>query len=139
MLQANRRRGAACAAHIARAEPLARSAHTGQSARVPTNGAKVEVSRSAHGNRDRLRRYKVLVDAVEIGRVKRGETVATTVGPGFHLLAIVIDGTSSEVTFNADDRDSFHFRCAPAGSAREGLRDLTSGAQWVSITEGDTA
>jgi hypothetical protein len=105
---------------------------------VPTSGAKVEVSRSSHGNRDRLRRYKVLVDGVEVGRVKRGETVGTTVGPGPHTLAIVIDGTSSEVTFNVDDRDAFHFHCSPAGSAREGLRDLISGTQWVSITEGET-
>ena len=78
------------------------------------------------------------MDGVEVGRVKRGELVGTTVGPGPHTLAIVIDGTSSEVTFNVDDRDAFHFQCSPAGSAREGLRDLTSGTQWVSIAEGET-
>jgi hypothetical protein len=106
---------------------------------MPLSGAKVEVSRSEQGNRDRLRRYKVLVDGIEVGRVKRGETVSTTVGPGLHTLAIVIDWTSSEVTFNADDRDAFHFRCSPAGSARQGLRDLTAGAQWVAITEAGNA
>ena len=102
------------------------------------SGAKVVVSRSTSGSRDRLRRYTVLVDGVEVGRVKRGETVSTTVGPGPHTLGIVIDWTSSEVAFNADDGDAFHFLCSPAGRARDGLRDLTSGAQWVSITEGDS-
>lgn len=102
---------------------------------MSASGARVEVSRSASGNRDRLRRYKVLVDGVEIGRVKRGETVSTNVGPGSHKLTIKIDWTVSEVTFDADGRDSLHFECAPAGTAREGLKDLNSGSQWVSIRE----
>ncbi len=75
------------------------------------------------------------MDGVEVGQIKRGETLDTTVGPGHHTLAIVIDGTSSEVTFDVAERDAFHFHCSPGGQAGDGLRDLMSGAQWVSITE----
>lgn len=101
------------------------------------DGAKVTISRSAHGNRDRLRRYKVLIDGVEVGRIKRGQVVETIVEPGRHTLAIVIDWTSSEVTFDVAERDVVHFVCSPGGTARRGLRDLTSGAQWVSIAKAD--
>lgn len=75
------------------------------------------------------------MDGVEVGRVKRGETIDTTVGPGHHTLAIVIDGTSSEMTFHVAERPAFHFVCSPGGRARDGVGDLTSGAQWVSIAE----
>lgn len=76
-----------------------------------------------------------MVDGVEVGRIKRGETVDTIVGPGHHTLAIVIDWTTSELPFDVAERDAVHFVCSPGGGARKALRDLTSGAQWVSITE----
>jgi len=114
---------------------LALARRTGHFARVATDGARVKISRSAHGYRDSLRRYKVLIDGVEVGRVKRGETVETIVGPGHHTLSIVIDWITSELTFDVGERDAVHFLCSPGGSCRNAPRDLKSGAQWVSITE----
>jgi hypothetical protein len=105
---------------------------------VQIGGGSLVVSRSQDGNRDRFRRYTVLVDGAEIGRLKRGETVTTDLAPGVHTLTITIDWTKSEITFDVHERGGACFIIGPAGRARDGERDLASGAQWVSIVRTET-
>ncbi len=96
--------------------------------------ATVVVSRSNDGFRDRVRKYRVLLDGVEIGRSGRGERVEATVAAGRHMLALVIDWTNSSVEFEVIGGRDRHFMCSP-GSPRNAVRDLVSKKQWITIEE----
>jgi hypothetical protein len=103
---------------------------------MSAGNATVRVSRSARGYRDRVRKYKVFVDGVEIGRLKRGATVETVVGPGAHTLTVALDWMSDALDFVVDGHQLLAFHCGPAGGMLDSINDLVEG-HWVSITQVD--
>lgn len=73
--------------------------------------AVVRVRRST-GFRDSLRKYRIVVDGHEVGRVKRGETADVTVTPGPHVLQVAIDWKRSAIfEFSGDGDGIVAFRC----------------------------
>jgi hypothetical protein len=80
--------------------------------------AKIEVKRREGGWVDRARKYKVLVDGEEVGRVGAGESVTADVPAGSHEVSLKIDWCRSRkqtVQLGADETASF--ACRPNASA----------------------
>jgi hypothetical protein len=74
----------------------------------------VVVRRVPSGWRNRLRRYKVLIDDREVGRLRPGELGRYEVAPGHHVLAVAIDRKSSRsFEVSGDGGDTLSFRCGP--------------------------
>lgn len=72
------------------------------------------------GYADRLRKYKVLLDDVEIGEISNGETKSFEVAPGEHILQLKIDwACSNEVNFAQKNNESLKFEVS---SPVRGLR-----------------
>jgi len=85
----------------------------------------VVVRRASSGWRDRLRRYKVLIDGRVVGRLGPGEFGRYEVAPGHHVLAVAIDWKRSRSFEVFGDGDgTMSFRCGPAGSPLLALVDL---------------
>ena len=85
----------------------------------------IVVRRASSRWRDRLRRYKVLIDAREVGLLKRGESGRYELAPGHHVLAVGIDWKRSRSFEVSGDGDgTMSFRCGPAGSPLLALVDL---------------
>jgi hypothetical protein len=66
----------------------------------------VVVHRAPSWWRDRLRRYKVLIDDREVGGLRPGESGRYEVAPGHHVLAVGIDwkrSRSFEVSGGGED------------------------------------
>jgi hypothetical protein len=55
-----------------------------------STGATIVVERAATGFADRLRAYRVILDAVEVGRVRRGESLRVETNAGEHQLHLAI-------------------------------------------------
>jgi hypothetical protein len=62
------------------------------------SSATIRFHRPAGAYRDAVRRYRVLVDGVEVGRIKPGEEFVHTVEPGAHLIRAKIDWSGSADT-----------------------------------------
>jgi len=61
-----------------------------------------------------LRRYKVYVDDVEVGSLKRGERARLPIGTGTHVVQVGIDWKlSREFTIDGEGDETFRFRCGP--------------------------
>ena len=83
------------------------------------------VRRLSSGWRDRLRRYKVLVDDRVVGRLRRGEVGRYEVSPGPHVLAVAIDWKRSRsFDVSGDGNGEIAFRCGPQGPPLLALVDL---------------
>jgi hypothetical protein len=86
-----------------------------------------------------LRAYKVILDGVEVGKIRDGETVDFSVSPGHHKLRIKISWTGSDVLiFNMRSDDTVVFECEPNGEAMTATFDLLAtlrkgGRAWVSL------
>ena len=79
----------------------------------------IAISRDS-GYADRLRKYRVVCDATEIGRISDGESAEFAVSPGAHRLVLKVDWCSSEeVHFNIGTDQVVHFSC---GSSLRGFR-----------------
>jgi hypothetical protein len=80
--------------------------------------ATIEVSRDPKPFRDKVRRYRVLIDDVEVGRLGRGETVAVEVVAGPHTVMVKLDwGTSPPIEVRAVGEEIIRCFCGPGGSA----------------------
>ena len=78
----------------------------------------IEVRRPGAGWRDRYRSYKLLVDEVEVGRIKRGDTARLEVDPGDHVIQVGIDWKlSAEVVVDGDGPGVIRLVCGPSGYA----------------------
>jgi hypothetical protein len=51
----------------------------------------IRVHRRSRGYVDRARKYKLMLDGVEVGRLKHGETLAVEAAPGRHRMHLAID------------------------------------------------
>jgi hypothetical protein len=85
--------------------------------------ATVEIGRSDSGSRDSWRRYRVLVDGEEVGRLSRGESARFHVGLGRHVVQVVIDWKrSAQFVIDGGSDEMSRLRCGP-----------TRGAVWAAI------
>lgn len=86
------------------------------------------LTRSANGFRDRFRGYKVLIDGVEAGKIRRGETLRLPVPEGRHTLQLEIDWCTSQPSpLVVANGQTVAFGCAPSDAAG-GLDQITGGA-----------
>ena len=80
--------------------------------------AHLRVERAAHGYRDRLRSYAIILDGREAGRVKCGQAVDIAVSPGSHVAMLKLDWCSSpRLTFSVSPDEVVILACRPGGSA----------------------
>ncbi|HEU5426192.1 MAG TPA: hypothetical protein VFU74_04940 [Actinocrinis sp.] len=78
----------------------------------------IVVTRARGGARDQLRKYRVLVDGIEVGRVGQGETLSHEATEGEHTVQLKIDwGASAAYRFTLSSDESAYFACAPGGNA----------------------
>jgi len=90
------------------------------------------VLRRSKSYRDRLRKYKVIVDGAEIGHISAGQSKAFAVPPGRHELKLRLDWKGSPVlSVEVAPGVSAHFACG-GKRARSALFDLFRRSEaWV--------
>lgn len=97
-------------------------------------GTTIRVTRLRTGYRDRLRRYRVLVDGLTIGRLRRGESVEVPVSAGRHTVRVKIDWTGSPTeVVDVAEGTTESFECEPSGLARDGMWDLQEQGRYVTL------
>lgn len=121
-------------------EPAVRGGTTGEGAQ-PVAAAQVRhgaivLSRAPDGYRDALRRYTVLIDDIQVGRIGRGRTLRFDVPAGVHRLQLKISWCSSApLVVPVEAGGTASFLCAPGGEPSEGLTSVTSGAgDYITLT-----
>ncbi|MCL2298135.1 MAG: hypothetical protein FWC38_02720 [Proteobacteria bacterium] len=83
--------------------------------------ALITISRE-RDDREILRKYRVICDGIEIGRISYGSSAEFTISPGSHCLILKIDWCSSnEIHFDIDADRGLRFTC---GSNLRGWRWL---------------
>jgi hypothetical protein len=103
--------------------------------------ATVEIRRSAAGYRDRWRRYRVLIDGAEVGRLRRGEARSFDVGPGSHRVRVAIDWKkSAEHAVDGGSHGTFRFRCGPTRGPLWATLDIFKRGDnsWLSFAPDDS-
>jgi hypothetical protein len=94
--------------------------------------------RAAAPWRDRIRRYKVMVDGRQLGTIGNGETVELSVSSGPHRVRLAISWTGSpELEVQVPDGGVATVRCSAKASSTA-MIDLFSRTRWVDI-EPDTS
>jgi hypothetical protein len=94
---------------------------------APAESGAIQLSRAHGGYRDLLRRYAVLIDGVQAGRIGRGQTLRFDVPPGVHKLQLKIDWcVSTRLTAEVEPGKSVYFACSPGGDVSEGLAAVTA-------------
>jgi hypothetical protein len=89
-----------------------------------STSCRLRISR-VKAERDRLRRYRILLDGVEVGRIKRNDTWEGSVPPGRHQLRVAIDWKSSPtMAIEVRGDSSTVLDCGPTGGLRKSLRQL---------------
>jgi hypothetical protein len=84
--------------------------------------AGIRIEREAAPWRDRARKYKVLVDAREIGTVADGETQEFRLEPGEHSLRLKLDWAgSATVPLTLAAGEVAAFQCRPGGRSWSAL------------------
>jgi hypothetical protein len=74
--------------------------------------AQIRVERQARGWADLLRRYTVVLDGTEVGRIKRGESITLEADPGHHELHLRIDwARSPSLELNLAEDQQLTIRC----------------------------
>lgn len=88
----------------------------------------IQLSRARGGHRDALRRYVVLIDGTEAGRIGRGQTLRFDVPPGAHELQLKIDWCFSQpLTVRVEPGKSVYFSCSHGADAFEALAAVSAG------------
>ncbi len=94
------------------------------------NMSTVVVTRRAGPRRDRRRSYRVYVDHEKVGKLRPGESLSLTVGPGYHVLRLAIDWCASpKVGFDAPAGEFARFTCEPNGGWARVYFDVTVNAR----------
>jgi hypothetical protein len=77
---------------------------------------KIVISRNDGIKRDRIRKYRIILDDTEIGRIRAGESLSFDVDSGDHQLSLKIDwGASQTLTFATIENKVIEFGCEPLG------------------------
>jgi hypothetical protein len=83
------------------------------------NGGVVRIKRGSSEWRDRLRKYKVVLDGVVVAKLRNGEKSELAVPAGRHSLEIRIDWTGSDVAeFTVADGETVEFVCGATPCSR---------------------
>lgn len=73
------------------------------------------LERSGKGYTDAARAYKVYIDGLEVGKIRKGETLHFDLGFGIHKLKLKIDWCSSkELHFMMEPGKTVYAECGPA-------------------------
>lgn len=79
--------------------------------------ARIRVERTASRKSDRLRAYKVVLDGLVVGKLKKGESVTLDTSPGDHELHLAIDwACSPKLDLELSAGQETHVRCWPAAN-----------------------
>lgn len=79
-------------------------------------GSTITLSRAKGGGRDLFRAYKVLVDDIEVAKIRRGRRLSLPVSAGHHTVRLTIDWCSSvPLELDLAPGASAELACAPAG------------------------
>ncbi|MGW0230875.1 hypothetical protein ACWDWO_21390 [Actinopolymorpha singaporensis] len=102
---------------------------------TPSGTGALRVAREPAKWRDKWRAYRILVDGVQVGRVRRGESTTVTLTPGTHHVRLRIDWcTSPEVSVDITAGEQSELECGPArselGNARQ-IRDAPHTYLWL--------
>jgi hypothetical protein len=98
--------------------------------------AELRITRQRFAWRDRFRSYRVLLDDVEVGRLRNGGEQVLPIAPGWHSLQIRIDWAGSEKRlFEAMPGEEVGFVCGarvrPALAVFELLRSAVRRESWI--------
>ncbi|MEV7216923.1 hypothetical protein AB0O31_28010 [Kitasatospora cineracea] len=78
------------------------------------SGSRLLVSRDRTRKRDKWRAYRVLVDGVVVGKVRRGGSVAVEVPTGRHMIQVKIDWCGSpKVLVTVGTGREYRMKCGP--------------------------
>ena len=85
--------------------------------------------------KDRLRRYTVILDGTEVGKLRNGEAIELAVAPGLHHLLIKIEFVGSDpIQFAVASGEEAHFVCrATASNIIEMILSLAGNRPWVRL------
>ena len=88
--------------------------------------------------RDRMRKYKVMIDGVEAGDIKAGEEKTFPVNPGEHQLQMNLDWTSSPpLRFRLEPGENVRFLCG-GGKTWTMLVDQFKPKTWIKLDRVDS-
>jgi hypothetical protein len=77
-------------------------------------GSAISLSRVQGGWRDRLRRYRVMIDGEQVATIKHGEHLNLPVPPGQHTVYLQISwARSPRLEFNVAPGEIIALECAP--------------------------
>jgi hypothetical protein len=92
------------------------------------DSATIVLTRERKGSRDIFRSYAVVVDDVQVAKVKRGQTLRLPVSGGRHEIYLRIDWCRSPtVGIDASPGEVISLHCAPAGGMTD-VSDLVANA-----------
>src|SRR5580658_9326804 len=78
----------------------------------------IQITRKAAPWRDRFRAYRIVLDGLQVGEIRNGQTVDFPVSPGRHELHLKIDWAGSKVlTFEVSADEIVRFRCEPEATS----------------------
>jgi hypothetical protein len=85
--------------------------------------------------RDRGRAYRVLIDGLEVGKLRHGRSEEFDVRPGKHGIRLKIDWMGSdELPVNVHAGQTAAFVCEPNGRAIDASRDLFRRTKpWIAL------
>ncbi len=99
------------------------------------DSARIVVQRRLGGYRDRVRRYKVLVDGVERGALGEGEQIEVPVAPGAHTFRAAIDWTGSRtVPVEVRPGQTVRFSIEPNGGVWSQFVQIFTRSGWIKVT-----
>jgi hypothetical protein len=85
---------------------------------------------------DRFRRYRVLIDDREVGRLRSGGSATFDVTPGMHVVEIRIDWTGSpELPVHVAQDETVELRCRSPASPRR--KPFLTKEGWVALERVD--
>lgn len=102
---------------------------------------RLELSRPKRGSSDLFRAYHVIVDGVDVGVVRRGQSQVFQVAPGQHEVHLEIDwARSPSLTVDVAPEAIVRLACwpnFPAWRAQQALANPSGWIHFVRCAEGD--
>lgn len=84
-----------------------------------TQRARLVIERPAEGQFARLRAFRIVVDGVDRGRVRYGQSVEVELAPGRHSTNVAVDWLSSPtVDLKLTEGEQRRLRCGPSKIGR---------------------
>ena len=80
-------------------------------------GASIHVERVRGGRPDRFRAYKVIIDNIEVGKIRRGESRRFEVDAGLHRIRLAVDWCRSRpIDLELEPKQDARLRCWPTAT-----------------------